>query len=69
VLRGFVKEKSWAEARREEEEDLNLSPWFIIKPFPVLIFLLAHPAGLFQSPDKLNISVCKINATKKMPRQ
>jgi hypothetical protein len=23
-----VKEKKWAEARREEEEDFNLSPWF-----------------------------------------
>jgi len=32
------EEKKWAEARREEEEDLNLSPWFIVKPFPVLTF-------------------------------
>jgi hypothetical protein len=23
------KRKKWAEARREEEEDFNLSPWFI----------------------------------------
>jgi len=32
------KEKKWAEARREEEEDFNLSPWFVIKPFPAYIF-------------------------------
>jgi hypothetical protein len=38
-----VKRKKWAEARREEEEDFNLSPWFIVKPFPVLTFILAHP--------------------------
>jgi hypothetical protein len=23
------KKKKWAEARREEEEDFNLSPWFV----------------------------------------
>jgi hypothetical protein len=40
---GKLKEKKWAEARREEEEDFNLSPWFIVKPFSVLIsFLPTH---------------------------
>jgi hypothetical protein len=41
--RGRRKGKKWAEARREEEEDLYLSPWFIVKPFPVFTFLLVHP--------------------------
>jgi len=36
----MFKEKKWAEARREEEEDFNLSPWFIVKPFSVLTFIL-----------------------------
>jgi hypothetical protein len=31
------KKKKWAEARREEEEDFNLSPWFVIKPLPAVI--------------------------------
>jgi hypothetical protein len=38
-----LKRKKWAEARREEEEDFNLSPWFIVKPFPVLTFILVRP--------------------------
>jgi hypothetical protein len=25
----ICKKKKWAEARREEEEDFNLSPWFV----------------------------------------
>jgi hypothetical protein len=38
------EEKKWAEARREEEEDFNLSPWFDIKPLPAIIsFYLTHP--------------------------
>jgi hypothetical protein len=24
-----LRRKKWAEARREEEEDFNLSPWFV----------------------------------------
>ena len=34
----YAREKKWAEARREEEEDFNLSPWFIIKPLPAVNF-------------------------------
>ena len=28
LRRELRKKKKWAEARREEEEDFNLSPWF-----------------------------------------
>jgi hypothetical protein len=38
-----LRKKKWAEARREEEEDFNLSPWFVIKPSPAFKFYLAHP--------------------------
>jgi hypothetical protein len=29
VKNAICKKKKWAEARREEEEDFNLSPWFV----------------------------------------
>jgi hypothetical protein len=29
VKTAIWRKKKWAEARREEEEDFNLSPWFV----------------------------------------
>jgi hypothetical protein len=59
-----VKRKKWAEARREEEEDFNLSPWFVLKPLPALFFSFLSAPKMYQvipnniyyinSPNKYN---------------
>jgi hypothetical protein len=60
--------KKWAEARREEEEDLNLSPWFIVKPFPVLTSFYSY-LPLKTTPNDIQYISSPNKCNKKMPNR